>query len=89
MAIRWKLYTGGGTIDSIEPILARHGIERATMIPVHGLWKGKLEYGTLVEIISFDANFVLPSRLIAELKQELKQDCILLTIEELFAAATL
>jgi len=85
-AIKYTLFVGGGTIDRVEPILVRHDIKAATMTPVHGLWNSKLEYGTKVEIISHLAIGKSLAELIIELKEVLKQDSILMTVEPLQAS---
>ena len=85
-AFKYTLYVGGGTIDTIEPILTKHGINGATMTPVHGLWEGKLEYGTKIEIVQFSDIFsLLLGALVYELKEVLKQDSVLITVEKLEA----
>lgn len=85
-SIKYTLFVGGGTIDSIEPILTKHGVNGATMTPVHGLWEGKLEYETKVEIVSFKPDTSdIPAAMIVELKEVLKQDCILMTVESMQA----
>lgn len=83
-AIKYTLFVGGGTIDSIESILTKHGVNGATMTPVHGLREGKLEYGTKIEVINMGFDN-LRAELIVELKEVLKQDCILMTVETLQA----
>ena len=85
-AIKYTLFVGGGTIDSVEPILTKHGVNGATMTPVHGLWEGKLEYGTKIEIIEIGPhNSNAIGSAVVELKEVLKQDCILMTVETLQA----
>ena len=84
-AVKYTLYIAGGTVDSIEPILTKHGLN-ATLTPVHGVFNGVLEYGTKVEVVEFKPMpRNIPAELVLELKEVLKQDSIMLTTETIQA----
>jgi hypothetical protein len=93
----FRIYLGVGFTGSLPTnkdktlyaIIAKY-FSGATIYPAHGLWKGKPEYSTIIEII--DNDYYCPNQgesytsaielLARELKDQFKQESVLVTRQD-------
>jgi hypothetical protein len=81
---RFRLYIGETTRDDVQGIVLGY-VKQATIIPgAFGVWRGGAETCTIVEIIGDHTHAfeTLIHKLAADLRDTFKQDCVLLTTED-------
>jgi uncharacterized membrane-anchored protein YitT (DUF2179 family) len=65
--------------DKISKILYAYGIHSFTMLEAQGFYKSELENTLVIQVFNMD----IPKVCIKDIKQELNQECIMLTLQEL------
>ena len=79
---RYRLYVGQSTRADVQDIVLSY-VDNCTIIPrVVGCWRGGAETCTIIEIIGPAEDGPKIRTLAASLRDELNQDCVLLTVED-------
>lgn len=76
--IEYRIYLGEATISDCIDIVAGR-VEGATLHPIHGIWKGQVEYGTLIIVLGEAILTPIITELAFTLKEHFKQEAVLVT----------